>query len=198
MQAAFDFLSGKIEYKKPLQLMFLVYGSTYSTANLTQLYCERSDIDPRLSLLINTSIVNITTIGIKDKKYAEMFGNKIPLFPKKCLCLFAMRDMMTISASFIFKRDIQKVFNKYVPDNMADLLSSFSLPIIAQFLCTPLHIFAFDIYQKPCRPFIERFVIVKKIYWSVCLGRIIRVIPAFCLGGFINDMLRNRYYSDPL
>ena len=131
-------------------------------------------------------------ISYKEKIYANIFNIQHKIFPKKCYFLFGLRDLLTISSNFIFKEECIQKMNKYIPNNLSDFIASLTLPIFAQIVSTPLHILAFDIYNNPNTLFIKRWNTINTNYKSVCFGRIIRVLPAFCLGGFINDMLRNR------
>lgn len=192
LQTSSDYVNKNICFKRPFGVMLLVYSSTYSTANLVELFCKKNKIDYKIPTLIATSTVNICTIAYKDKEYARMFNNVHNIFPKKSLGLFAIRDMLTISSSFVYKKDFTTWLHKYMPNNTADLIASITLPIAAQIISTPLHILAIDIYQRPFYNFSDRIQNIKVMYKSVCIGRVIRVLPAFCLGGFINDMLRNR------
>lgn len=187
-----DYSNKKIKFHRPFGIMLFVYSSTYSTANLTESYCKNNQIDYKIPTLLSTSLVNIIAIGYKDKEYSKIFNNKYNIFPKKSFGLFAIRDMLTISSSFIYKRDLISILDKYMPHNSADFFASLILPISAQIVSTPLHILAIDLYQRPDINFNDRIKNIRNMYISVCTGRVIRVIPAFCLGGFINDMLRNR------
>lgn len=190
-----DYLNKKIRFSKPFGIMLTAYTLTYSTANLIDLYCKKNNINSTMPLLFGTSFVNILTIGYKDKEYSKIFNNdKYLTFSKKSYLLFGIRDLITISSCFIFKKDLTNQINKYMPYNFADFISSVILPIIAQIISTPLHILSIDIYNNPNSNRLERIKNIKKMYHSVCIGRVIRVIPSFCIGGFINDMLRNRNY----
>lgn len=100
--------------------------------------------------------------------------------------------MFTISSSFVLKKPVNEYLNQYLSNNISDFISSFTLPVTAQFFSTPIHIYSIDLIQRPHQTIQQRLIHIKKIYWNVCMGRIIRVIPAFGLGGFINDMIRNR------
>jgi len=42
----------------------------------------------------------------------------------------------------------------------------------------------------------SRLAEVSKGYFSVCSGRILRIIPAFGLGGFINDMIKESFEDE--
>ncbi len=187
-----DFTNKKIAFNRPFGIMFCVYSSTYSTANITELYCRKKEIDYKIPTLFTTSAVNIATIAYKDREYAKLFNQTYNVFPKKSYVLFTVRDMLTISSSFIFKKDVISYFDKYMPHNTADFIASMIVPIAIQPVSTPIHILAIDIYQRPEADFMERVRNIRNMYGSVCIGRTIRVIPAFCIGGFINDMLRNR------
>jgi hypothetical protein len=187
-----DYCSRKIPFTPPACIMFSVYFSTYTTANITELYCKKHNIDYKIPTLITTSAVNITTIAYKDKMYSKMFSQIPHFFPKKSLALFAIRDMLTISSSFIYKKDAIEWLETYIPHNVADFIASMVVPITAQTISTPLHILAIDMYQNPTHSLQMRYKYIKETYKSVCQGRIMRVVPAFCIGGFINDMLRNR------
>ena len=192
LETSNDYLNKKIGIRKPLNIMLFVYSSTYSTANLTELYCKNNNIDYKMPTLLTTSIVNIAAIAYKDKEYSNIFNVNKSRFPYKSYGLFAIRDMLTISSSFIYKKDAINFLNNYVPMNAADFIASLSLPILVQTISTPIHILAIDFYQSPYMKFNERIKNILVMYNSVCYGRIVRVIPAFCIGGFINDMLRNR------
>lgn len=187
-----DYLNKKISFKRPFNVMLLVYSSTYSTANLVELYCKKNNIDYKIPTLLSTSFVNILTIAYKDREYTKIFNSKKNVFPRISYGLFAIRDMITISSSFIFKNDFKEFLHNYIPNNTSDLIASLTLPIMVQTISTPIHILAIDIYQRPDIKIIDRIKKIKTSYSSICYGRIIRVIPAFCIGGFINDMLRNR------
>jgi hypothetical protein len=192
LETSNDYLNKRINFFKPCKIMLLVYASTYTTANLTETYCKKKNIDYKIPTLLTTSFVNIVTIAYKDKEYSKIFHSKNHIFPKCSYGLFAVRDMITISSNFIFKNDCKNFLHNYMPYNTADFIASLTLPIVAQTISTPLHILAIDIYQRPKMPFKDRIQNIKNLYPSVCYGRILRVIPAFCIGGFINDMLRNR------
>lgn len=187
-----DYSSKKIQFTKPFGTMFFVYSSTYITANLTDLYCKKNNIDYRIPTLVATSLANITTIAYKDREYAKLFQQERKVFPKSSYALFALRDSLTIASSFIYKKDCVNILQHYMPHNTADLIASMCVPMLAQLISTPIHIMAIDIYQRPSVSLHHRIKHIRNMYTSICGGRILRVIPAFCIGGFINDMLRER------
>jgi hypothetical protein len=133
----------------------------------------------------------------KDIQFSKLFHqsnqNKVNLKGShfNSYSLFAIRDMMTISSEFILKPDLNRYLeNKYnISHNKADFISSMTLPIITQLFSTPIHILSINYLQKPEISFSQRLQHIKNIYYGVCIGRMIRVIPAFCIGGFMNDIL---------
>jgi hypothetical protein len=186
-----------IPFYRPCFIMNNVYTSTYMTANLSEFYCKKNRVDKETSrwwILFPTSIVNIIGVAYKDIQYSKIFQTKIYPFHWKPYGLFAIRDMMTIGSSFILKKDTTEFLVKtcHLPANISDFISSLSLPIIAQIFSTPIHIFSIDMIQRPKMLWQERIRHIQKIYWGVCLGRIVRVIPAFGLGGFLNDMIKKK------
>lgn len=195
-------LNRTLPFIKPLYTMNFVYSATYLTANCSNYLVKNNYIDKEIYngkyfVLFSTSIVNICSIAYKDIQYSKYFHNpnqnKVQLKGShfNSYSLFAIRDMMTISSAFIFKQDLNEFLeNKYkISHNKADFISSVTLPIITQCFSTPIHILSIDYLQKPEISLKERIKHIKNIYWSVCIGRMIRVIPAFCMGGFLNDLL---------
>ena len=186
-----DSINKKINIRKPFLTMFGVYSGTYCVANLTDYYCEKNNCNSNLHL-ITTSSCNIMLIIYKDKQYSKIFNKNYHNFPKISYGLFAIRDSLTIFFTFNYKKKSIKYLKNYMPHNIADFLSSICLPLFAQIISTPIHILAIDLYTNPSTTVKEKIINIKNQYKTVCYGRMLRVIPAFGLGGFINDMLRNR------
>jgi len=188
-----------LPFFRPLYTMNFVYSSTYITANCSNYLVKNKYIENngKYFVLFSTSLVNIASIAYKDIQYSKYFHNpnqqNIHLRSNhfNSYSLFAIRDMMTISSAFIFKQDMNKYLEKKykISHRKADFISSMTLPIVTQCFSTSIHILSIDYLQKPEITFKERIQHIKNIYWSVCIGRMIRVIPAFCMGGFLNDLL---------
>lgn len=182
----------KINFIKPLAVMNIVYSSTYCTANLTEYYCKKNDIDYKLPTIFFTSFINIITISYKDMYYSKLLNKKLTKFPMSSNLLLGIRDrdVMTINACFIWKKDLINYLDNFMMHNKSEILASFILPSAIQIVSTPIHIIAIDLYENPKSTLNNRFNNIKYCYKSILFGRILRAIPAFCLGGFINDMLR--------
>jgi len=180
----------KKNFIKPLSIMNIVYTSTYCTANLTEFYCKKNNIDYKFPTLIFTSFVNIISISYKELSFNTLLNKKIIKFPIHCNLLLAVRDMMTINACFIWKKDLINYLDKFMMHNKSEILASIFLTISVQFVSTPIHILTIDMYEHTNSKMIERFKNIKYFYKSVLSGRVMRTIPAFGVGSFINDMLR--------
>lgn len=195
-----DYKTGKIAYSRPLGIMNGVYFGTYVSANLTELYCKENHIEnKRLAIFSVTSLINILAITYKDKAYLQMFEKRILHLPRSSYLLFMMRDCLTVGSTFVLKKDVMESLHKDYQWSyaVADFMASFTVPIMAQFVSTPLHIVSYDLCQHPSRTWIQRLQHISHLYWPVCAGRILRVIPSFCCGSYLNDMLRaNRYFLD--
>lgn len=170
-------------------VMYNVYASTYAVANTTSTYCKNNNIDYKIPTLLTTTTVNISMIAYKDQLYTKWILNSSRHFLIKSYALFGIRDSITIFSNFILKNDVIKYFERYMSTDKSNFCASIMVPTSAQLISTPLHILAIDLYQNPNNKLHERYDNIKNMYTNICRGRIIRVIPAFCLGGFINDAI---------
>lgn len=182
--------NNKHKFIKPVSVMNFVYSSTYCTANLTELHCKKNNMDYKLPTLLSTSLVNILSISYKDMIYSKILNSQIKTFPMRCNLLFALRDVLTINSCFIWKKDIIHYLDQYIMHNKSEIITSIFLPSCIQVISTPIHILAIDMYEKPKSTIVDRLKNIKSCYKSVLTGRIMRTIPAFGIGGFMNDMLR--------
>jgi hypothetical protein len=190
-----DYSRGRIPFRTPFSIMFGVYSATYATANLTELACRSAGVDYKIPTIVMASIANITAIAYKDKEFARMFGSSAKkVFPKLSFGLFALRDSITIASSFVAKKDFMEYLESRfgVEHKVADLVASLTVPMAAQIMSTPILILSLDLFTTPRASLIERIKSIFSKYPSVCAGRMFRVVPAFGIGGFINDMIRPR------
>ncbi len=180
-------------------LIWGVYSGTYIAANNVQGYCEREKMDSIHPKFIGSSVVNITLSVMKDRKFAKLFSaQNVPAPQKmsiKSLGLFAMRDSMTIFASFsvppVLSKTMQEVVG--VPKDVADVSSQLFSPCAMQFISTPLHLLGLDIYNNPSAAGgSNRFDFIRKEYVKTSLARVARILPAFGIGGVLNKDLRAR------
>jgi len=190
-----ELFTGVTPWNPALNIMFKVYGGTYLTANLTEAVCHDIGVEASTPTAVLTSLVNCALIAWKDKEYSKFYNTKnMDNFPKISYGLFAIRDGLTIVSSFNLKHQARhKLQDEYgYTHNQAELIASFGVPMIAQLFSTPAHILALDIFDNPAATVSQRLAAIKKGYFSVCSGRVLRIIPAFGMGGYINDWVNEK------
>ncbi|KAI5463522.1 hypothetical protein BGZ63DRAFT_413113 [Mariannaea sp. PMI_226] len=196
-------------FSKPTALIFLVYGSTYLTANSVDTASSTLNNRPASSVTAGVgkfSASSATNIGIgiyKDQVFVRLFGppGAVPRpVPLPSYALFALRDCLTIFASF----NVPPLLGPYLDSRFSESLRSrmsglstaqFLAPAAVQFLSTPLHLLGLDLYNRPSggvAPLTmrDRWDLVRK-NWSIsAAARICRIVPAFGIGGVVNTKVR--------
>ncbi|KAI9254036.1 hypothetical protein BY458DRAFT_541961 [Sporodiniella umbellata] len=181
------------------RLVLGVYFSTYITANIVDTTCEQYSVDPSQKSFykfLSTSVVNIMLSVYKDRTFTQLFGNasKQTRLPKLSYVLFATRDAMTIAASFNAPIWIaEKLQQKSIINDpkTANVTSQLVSPAAIQFISTPAHLFALDLFNRPQATPSMRFSIIRKEYFKSALARIGRIGPAFGIGGVGNTYVRS-------
>lgn len=54
----------------------------------------------------------------------------------------------------------------------------------------PFHMLALDLCARPGAAWASRAATVARSYTSIASGRALRIIPAYGIGGFLNDCIR--------
>ena len=157
---------------------------------------------PGPAKFLATSTTNLSICLYKDAQFARFFGAAATAttsaaastakraVPKATLGLFAVRDMLTIFASF------------NIPPILGPMLGSlpaaqFLAPASVQLASTPLHLLGLDLYNRPrgeagSPTRAERWKIVKRDWFGASLARMGRIVPAFGVGGVVNAAVRKR------
>jgi hypothetical protein len=110
--------------------------------------------------------------------------------------LFAVRDCMTIFASFNIPPLLAPYFDKRLSADMKKHISGLSAaqffaPAAVQLFSTPLHLLGLDLYNRPTVDgFRERWHLVRKNWAVSAAARICRIVPAFGVGGVVNTKVR--------
>lgn len=196
-----------ILFSKPCGLILMVYGGTYLTANT--LDTASSTIANRPAARVTsgpakfaaTSAANIGLGIYKDQVFVRLFGPPgavpRPVAPAS-YALFALRDCLTIFASFNVPPLISPALAKYLPKDggvSPATAAQFLAPAAVQFASTPLHLLGLDLYNRRSSPhakipFRERWDAVGKNWLVSSAARICRIIPAFGVGGVVNMKVR--------
>lgn len=157
---------------RPFRLISAVYFSTYLTANSIDTVSSTltsnspSHTTSGLSKFLATSSVNMSLCLYKDSQFAQMFGTIAVKrsIPKASYSLFALRDSLTVFASFnlpplvapMLSAEIEKAMSR---SSLAQILA----PAAVQVLSTPLHLWGLDLYNRPEASLGERVKQVGKI-----------------------------------
>lgn len=198
-----------ILFSKPLALIFMVYGSTYLSANTVDTVNSTVNNRPATTVTSGTTkfaASSATNVGMtiwKDQVFVRMFGppgatpRSVPL---TSLSLFALRDSLTIFASF----NVPPLLGPYLTSHFSDGLkkhvsglstAQFLAPAAIQFVSTPMHLLGLDLYNRPATgsspiTMRERFDIIRKNWAISSFARIGRIVPAFGFGGVVNTKVR--------
>ncbi|KAK4188715.1 hypothetical protein QBC35DRAFT_184219 [Podospora australis] len=194
-------------FSKPFALIFGLYGGTYLTANT--LDTATSTLNPSLppthvttgaTKFAASSAANIGLCIYKDQVFVRLFGppgvTPRPVTLPSYL-LFAMRDCMTIFASFnvppllgpVLSEKLSKETQRYMS---GQTMAQFAAPAAVQLFSTPVHLLGLDIYNRPNVPggARERWRQVAKNWGVSTAARICRIVPAFGVGGVVNVKVR--------
>jgi len=189
---------------KPFLLIFTLYGGTYLTANL---------VDTTQSTLVNkpasstsagavkflaTSSANLSLCLYKDSQFTRLYGTvSARPIPTASYALFAIRDCMTVFASFNLPPllapsiPLSEAAEKYVSRTSA---AQFLAPASIQLLSTPLHLLGLDLYNRNGgTPWAERFRKVRVDWLMSSFARMARIVPAFGVGGVVNTRVRQTF-----
>ena len=186
-----------------------LYSSTYLTANTIDTQhsirhgLPASTVSPTTTKFLATSTTNMSLSLVKDAQFTRLFGAAVSSprpVPTPSFALFAIRDSMTIFASFNLPSIIApslpvgEMWEKTVMSKMST--AQFLAPAVVQIASTPLHLLGLDLYNRPSG---ESKVAwqsrASKIWkdWAKSTGmRMARIVPAFGIGGVINASVRGR------
>jgi len=185
------FFTPRYFFKQPSFLWIAgVYSGTYVVANLTQLMCELYNQPWQYPKFVSTSFTNISLSMLKDRAFAKMFAKEATTakFPVLSLGLFAVRDSMTVLASF----NLPPIFTPMVanvtgwPIVFARSVVQLVTPLLMQIFSVPLHLYALDLYNRPNVSVADRGAFIKREYAKTVVARWGRILPAFGIGGVIN------------
>eukprot|EP01134_Creolimax_fragrantissima_P001322 CFRG1322T1 len=178
------------------RLIWGLYTATYVVANVVDTVCARKGMDSSGPKFVCTTAVNGSLCIAKDRSFTRMFGTIAPSnLPIGSYGLFAVRDMMTIGASFSLPSKIStQLQNDHGWDkNTANISAQMACPMLVQFLSTPMHLLGLDLYNNKSTTFSARVGFIKREYLKSTLARICRIGPAFGVGG-----VSNKYFRDSL
>uniref|UniRef100_A0A7S2HQZ1 Uncharacterized protein n=1 Tax=Haptolina brevifila TaxID=156173 RepID=A0A7S2HQZ1_9EUKA len=187
----------------PTRWLVLVYSATYAAANSVNSLCAHFDVSPMLPVLVASTAGNMTTGIAKDRAFARMYGVVAPkAMPMRSYGLFFTRDVMAMAFIFtlppiVAPRIKEAVESGALPMSVksASLATQLSTPVISQVFTTPLHLLGLSIYNATDAPLSKHLATLRETYPPTVLLRMIRIIPAFSVGGVVNKSLRSEWHA---
>lgn len=201
----------KFLISKPFGLIFALYFSTYTTANTFDTISSTingkpaSTVSAGVPKFAATSAVNMSVCVYKDSFFAKWYngsasaGSAASKIPKISYALFALRDSMTIFASFNlppllapqFAHLPQQFAKHFETEQSRANAAQFVTPAAMQLLSTPIHLLGLDLYSRQGNlGFTERFARIRRDWLVSSFARMGRIIPAFGVGGVVNGNVR--------
>lgn len=197
-QLSYDFVRHPLKFigRKEFRIVFGLYTATYVSANATDTVCAHVEVDNQAPKFVATTAVNMTLCIAKDRAFTRMFGVIAPAaFPMASIGLFALRDSLTIAASFNAPQAISKQLQEKAEfkEKNASMLAQLLCPAVVQFVSTPVHLLGLDLYNNKGAIFKDRMLFLQREYWKSAFARIGRIAPAFGIGGIGNTYFRNSW-----
>ena len=191
-------------FAKPFALIFMLYSGTYLTANSLDTYKSTTKNRPASattvgpSKFIATSTANVSLCLFKDSQFTKMYGTiSARPVPPVTYALFAIRDGLTVFASFNLppllapSLPLSQATEKYVSRTSA---AQFIAPAAIQLISTPFHLLGLDLYNRNGgTPFSDRMQKVRVDWFKSSVARMCRIIPAFGVGGVVNNGMRAKF-----
>ncbi len=198
-----QFIRNPIQFvnTREFRWIFFVYGSTYMAANSVDSLCKIYQIDDVLPKLFGVTAINMTASVLKDRAYAQYFGNSsakpspVGAIP---LLIWFFRDILTVANAFILPDRMSGALVKTkLVDNEASAkkITTFTFPVISQFALTPLHLLGYDIYNRAGKVVADRIAYLKPKYLPSVGVRMIRMGAAYGIGGVNNRGFRDYFIS---
>ncbi|KAK0775566.1 hypothetical protein LTR38_015809 [Friedmanniomyces endolithicus] len=186
---------------KPFALILMLYTGTYLAANTLDTFKSTTNNKAAPSTTSGatkfaaTSVANLSLCLYKDSQFTKMFGTvSARPVPSVTYALFAARDCLTIFASFNLppilapKMPLSESAEKYISRAST---AQFLAPAAIQLISTPFHLLGLDVYNRNGgTPFSDRLRKVRVDWLKSSIARMCRIVPAFGLGGVVNNGLR--------
>ncbi|KAG9411609.1 hypothetical protein AC1031_017246 [Aphanomyces cochlioides] len=194
-QLSLDLVRSPLSFirRREFLIVYGLYAATYASANTIETVCEARETNSQIPKLLGTSVVNVSGCIMKDRAFATMFSTSAPhKFPLVSLGLFALRDSMTVGASFVAPPIMSKALESAgVDKSTAASVSQMVCPAVWQMASTPLHLLGLDLYNRPQATVASRTQFISREYMKSSMARMARIVPAFGLGGIGNMQIRN-------
>ena len=125
-----------------------------------------------------------------------MYGAIAPRpLPWGSYTLFFTRDLMAMAFIFSLPPIMSPLITERsgLSEQRAAVATQLSSPVISQVFTTPLHLVGLSMYNHDGAGFGRHMETLRSTYPSTVMLRMLRIIPAFSVGGVINRSMRQRW-----
>jgi hypothetical protein len=171
--------------KKPsFLLIWGVYSGTYSCANVLSSVCAEGEARKTIEFIgVSGTLASLNIL--KDRSLARRFGTGAPRrMPASCMALFAVRDAMTVFASFLLSPMLHGCLegSGLLGATSSQVAGQMLAPMAMQWASSPLHLLGLNLYNLDQERPEERWRTVRRQYLGTSIARSIRIVPPFGLG----------------
>ena len=183
----------------PTRWLMLVYSATYCAANATNTICHQwLGINPALPVLAASTFGNMSTGVAKDRAFARMYGVISPRpMPWASYGLFFSRDLLAMAFIFSLPPIVSPLIKERsgLSKQRATVATQLATPVISQLFTTPLHLVGLSIYNHANGGVGKHMETLRTTYPSTLVLRMLRIIPAFSVGGVVNRSVRQTLHA---
>lgn len=194
-----DMISSPLKFLRSPQYfwIWLVYGSTYTTANAIQTVCDWKNKDVAFPKLVSTFLVNTSTCIAKDRAFAKIFGTAAPkAVPNAAYGAWLCRDVGSMGVFFTLPPIVGREISKHTGSERGGYYAAqIGLPLVFQTIFTPLHLLGYDIYNNPTNNTSQRVQFLKKDYFKNVGMRCVRQAPPWSFGTIANKEMRSMFHD---
>lgn len=184
----------------PFRWLWAVFFSTYAAANTANTLSRANGMSHTMPVLVSSTAANMSSAMAKDSAFAKMYGvtapRPVPLGSYGC---FFMRDIVSMAFFFtlppLLSAELQA---RGAGKTTSDVSSQFLLPVAVQVVSNPWHLLGLNLYNEPKATAAERVQTVKRQLPLTIVARMLRIVPAFSLGGSLNKTLREAVHGPAL
>lgn len=181
-----EMMAAPLKFARSPQFLWiwLVYGSTYVAANMTQTTCDKKKVDVAMPKLVSTFLVNTSTCIAKDNAFAKIYGTgPAKAMPPAAYATWLVRDVGSMGVFFTLPPIVGREIAKSTGNERAGYyVAQMGLPLIFQTIFTPIHLLGYNFYNNPEGSISDRVAFLKKDYWKNVGMRCVRQAPPWSLG----------------
>ena len=142
--------------------------------------------------LAGTTAVNMSASIAKDTAFAKLYGTgSSAAMPLASFGFFAGRDVLTIGSAFCMPKLVAAslVAAGAMDGTHATEAAQMVSPVAVQLVATPFHLAALNRFNYPTATVAERVSNVASLAPSTTAARMLRMAPAYGIGGVMNTYL---------